>query len=351
MIHLFNGGGKLLFFPKKWANSIVRWIAGIHSPSGTIKLRNNMNPGDGGSLELDVNINAVAAEVLRRFEVRNVTHEELERFAHILRGMADEVSVLFSSGHLSVSADWLAAAVRDIMAASGGGGSGPSDALTVSDIGVRVLAFTQKLQTFADNLASNGKMPLSRVYATADEDARLVIAAANQQLGYTTANALLALLALESDYDATANALPYAEWAANATKANCLLVGTDADGNLKQAYGTPSSTSSADRVLVMKSGVLTLSLVNQRDVGKATDPGSSVTSLTPSVNTSSADETTWTAGGDNGVVVRRQTRTRWNGTTLYGFYRDETYDRFGRLYSVSAETRYEIDVPFRASWN
>ena len=350
MIHLFKGGGKLLFFPKKWANSIVRWIAGIHSPSGMIKLRNDMNPGDGGSLEIDVDMDAVSAQVLRRVDTRNVTQAERERFSHLLRGMADECSILFSSGHLYVSADWLEAAVKDIVGAMGGGGSGSSEALTVSDIGVTVQAFSQKLQMFADDLASNGKVPLSRVYATANENARLVIAAANQQLGYTTANALLALLALESDYDATANALPYAEWAADAPKASS-LVGTDTDGNLKQAVALPTSTTTYDRVLRIAANGTTLAWVNQYAVGKATDPGANVDALTPSVNTSAADSTTWTAGGTNGVVVRRQTRTRRNGTTLYGFYQDETYDRYGRLYSVSAETRYVIDTPTTVTWS
>lgn len=351
MIHLFNGGGRLLFFPKKWANSIVRWIAGIHSPSGTVRVHNDMNPSEGGSLALDVDVDAVSAQVLRRVDARNVTQAERDRFAHLLRGMVDECSVLLSSGHLYVSADWLEGAVKDIVSTISGGGSGSSEALTVSDIGTTVQAFSQKLSNLLSYLNSSGKVSITGLLGSSDQGTRLVKVNNSGGFGYSTADEYKALIRLAADYyNSTDDDYGFAFFGANATKENCLLVGTDANGKLKQAYAVPSSLT-YDRVLVIKANSQGLSLVHQREVGRAVNPSSSVVSLTPSVNTSSADSNTWTAGGDNGVVVRKQTRTRWNGTTLYGFYRDFTYDKNGRLYSVSAETRYTIDTPTVATWS
>ena len=81
---------------------------------------------------------------------------------------------------------------------------------------------------------------------------------------------------------------------------------------------------------------------------------SKMTAASPATTTSiaptsdAADNTTWTAGGSDGLSVKKLYRTKYvtSGTTpvLYGYYRTETYDTFGRLYSVSAETREVIDT-------
>ena len=115
MIHLFQGRRKLFSFPKKWANSIVRWISGICSPSGTIKVSNTMDPGDDASLELDVNMDAVAANVLERFEVRPVTNEERDRMKHLLRGMLDGSTILMSDGHIYVASDWIEDMIENLL--------------------------------------------------------------------------------------------------------------------------------------------------------------------------------------------------------------------------------------------
>ena len=61
--------------------------------------------------------------------------------------------------------------------------------------------------------------------------------------------------------------------------------------------------------------------------------------------TATASTGSWTADGRNGLVVTKLTRVYWSGTQLYGFYRKFTYDKGGRLYSVSGETRYTIETP------
>jgi hypothetical protein len=62
-----------------------------------------------------------------------------------------------------------------------------------------------------------------------------------------------------------------------------------------------------------------------------------------------ANTTTWTSGGTAGLTLRTQTRsfydTSVNPPQLYGFYRDLIYDRWGRLYNATAETRYIIATP------
>jgi hypothetical protein len=62
----------------------------------------------------------------------------------------------------------------------------------------------------------------------------------------------------------------------------------------------------------------------------------------------SADATTWTAGGTNGVEIYEVTRIGYydaGDETLYAYVRKMTYNRFGCLYSVSGETRVSIEVP------
>ena len=107
VIHLFQSRKRLFGFPKKWANSVTRWISGVHSPSGTIHVKNTMEPGDDGSIALDVNVGAVAHEVLERFETRPVTKEERKRLTHHLRGMVDGNSVQMIDGHIGVNGEWV----------------------------------------------------------------------------------------------------------------------------------------------------------------------------------------------------------------------------------------------------
>ena len=138
MIHLFQGRRRILIFPKKWANSVVRWIAGIHSPSGTVKINNTMEPGDDGSLALDVNIDAVAHDVLERFETRPVTKEERKRLTHHLRGMVDGTSVQMIDGHIGVNGEWIDNRINEHFQQNADAGTGTTDDHT-DDASVPVL--------------------------------------------------------------------------------------------------------------------------------------------------------------------------------------------------------------------
>ena len=76
------------------------------------------------------------------------------------------------------------------------------------------------------------------------------------------------------------------------------------------------------------------------------NPGSAKTSL---VYTNEGVQTASPSNGALGLSVDVQTRTFYDHTAsspvLYGYKRTFTYDKNGRLYSVSAETRFEIDTP------
>lgn len=90
---------------------------------------------------------------------------------------------------------------------------------------------------------------------------------------------------------------------------------------------------------------------DQLDIGGGhpEDPTSYADLTTSGEGTAAAKTNNWTYNGTSGVKVTKQTRTYYDHTSsspvLYGYYRTFLYDKNGRLYSVSAETRYEIDTP------
>ena len=65
-----------------------------------------------------------------------------------------------------------------------------------------------------------------------------------------------------------------------------------------------------------------------------------------------ADTETWDidsqASGKEGITIRMLSRVVYNhggDEKLYGYYRTLTFDQYGHLVAVSAETRYEVDAP------
>ena len=80
----------------------------------------------------------------------------------------------------------------------------------------------------------------------------------------------------------------------------------------------------------------------------AEDPGTDVTTLGNSTEgTELPLLNTWTAGGTNGLVKWVPYRVVYNHSgdkVLYTMFRKETYDRYGRLYSVNVEIKVSVDV-------
>jgi len=84
------------------------------------------------------------------------------------------------------------------------------------------------------------------------------------------------------------------------------------------------------------------------------------TSVPSPVNFAFADENgnansaaSWVAGGSAGVTISVVTRVRYTETdgtpAIYAYYRNLTFDVFGRLYSQSTEGWYVVDAPVTLS--
>lgn len=54
---------RLVFPPMRWMNAVARWILGVHSSDGSVAIANTPNPGNNGSIDLRVNVDALAASV------------------------------------------------------------------------------------------------------------------------------------------------------------------------------------------------------------------------------------------------------------------------------------------------
>ena len=126
------------------------------------------------------------------------------------------------------------------------------------------------------------------------------------------------------------------------------LIKSDSNGDLAALVSLLTSNTTKDKVLTVLKGGTTVSWEDA-----AAQNHSSPTDLTVSGEGTAAAKTgtsnQWTCDGTTGVKFTVQTRTFYDHTAstpvLYGYYRTFTFDRNGRLYSVSAETRYEIDTP------
>jgi hypothetical protein len=141
---------------------------------------------------------------------------------------------------------------------------------------------------------------------------------------------------------------PFPEWAAGATKVNVLL-GTDASGDMKNVVSLLTTAPSTDKVLaVLKDGTA----VSWADADRPAVNESSPYSMDDTYpGTDAGDQLAWTSGGSTGLTMTVQTRTMWNGTYLYGFYRTLKFDRYGRIYSASGETMYPIEQPTVITWS
>ena len=103
MIYELTGRAKRLFIPRDLINSIVRWICGIHSQSGTVTITNTTDPGR-TSASIDVNLTAVARAVNKLNGGRQLSRKDV---AEIVSSRADGHTITSSNGMLSVNIEWL----------------------------------------------------------------------------------------------------------------------------------------------------------------------------------------------------------------------------------------------------
>lgn len=109
MLKMFNGTRKIIFFPRSWANSVIRWLQTLGSKSGTIKVTKSSPDGEGASIDVDVErVAALAAPALAerfvaRFENSGVDGESVE---------------IDGSGKLRVNTEWLDKFIRQRVSAN-----------------------------------------------------------------------------------------------------------------------------------------------------------------------------------------------------------------------------------------
>lgn len=106
-------GRRGLFWPRWLVNEIVRWILGVHSPNGTIKINNTANPGNERSIALDVDMDAVISEANRRNENRGLSKAQREDARDVVRACLDGNSLTWGDGAASVNSEWLEQFIRD----------------------------------------------------------------------------------------------------------------------------------------------------------------------------------------------------------------------------------------------
>lgn len=120
-IHKFRTGSALFRFPKKWANAVVSWLAGVHSPNGTIRVKNTLNPTDDGSVGLDINEDVVFSLVAQRLDRRGLTRSDIKKARLLLDILLDGNSVGRNGETYSVNPDWVKNIVADVLKNGRGG--------------------------------------------------------------------------------------------------------------------------------------------------------------------------------------------------------------------------------------
>ena len=153
-------GRRRLFSPRRLINEIVRWILGVCSPSGTIKIHNTAHPDGEQSISLDVDVDAVSGRVAERFGNMPFTADQRKEVCDVVRTHVDDTSVVWRDGGLAVNEEWAKKQTEANLAApdagtptsllsgaqpTGGGASRNSGSFTAtgSGNGVKFLAVTR----------------------------------------------------------------------------------------------------------------------------------------------------------------------------------------------------------------
>lgn len=103
MIHEFSKK-RIIFLPVSWANSVARWILGICSPTGTIKVRNEADAGRDKSMTLDVDIPVLVRSAKHILDNEYVSKQEVKA---LLASMCDGQSIILKDGVLTINREWL----------------------------------------------------------------------------------------------------------------------------------------------------------------------------------------------------------------------------------------------------
>ncbi len=111
MIHELKG--RCLFSPVRLINSLVRWVLGVHSPSGTIKVQNTANPSEGKSIGLDVDVNALEALLDKNAQTKSLNKVQRQAVRDVVRSLVDGVSLQWGDNCLSVNMSWIVSLINN----------------------------------------------------------------------------------------------------------------------------------------------------------------------------------------------------------------------------------------------
>lgn len=118
-----ESASRCVFASRRLVNEIARWVLGVHSPDGTIRVTNTASPSDGGSLGLDVDLTALKSYSAEWAERRGLSDPQREGVVGVIREVIDGISLVWRGGGLTVNTDWLNSWLRDILAAYGTNGA------------------------------------------------------------------------------------------------------------------------------------------------------------------------------------------------------------------------------------
>ena len=99
-------GRRRLFSPRRLINELVKWVLGVHSPGGTIKVNNTANPGE-RSLALDIDMQAVLSAVDKHDEGKGLSKAQREESRDVVRSCLDGNSLVWGDNCACVNSEWL----------------------------------------------------------------------------------------------------------------------------------------------------------------------------------------------------------------------------------------------------
>ena len=105
---------KTLFAPRRLINEMVRWILGVHSSEGTIRVANTATPGEERSLDLNVDVDAMKGCSDEWAASRGLSDPQREETANVMRQHLDGVTLVWQNDLASVNADWLDARLENL---------------------------------------------------------------------------------------------------------------------------------------------------------------------------------------------------------------------------------------------
>ncbi len=333
--------GSRLFYPRRLLNSLVRWVLGVHSPEGTIKVQNTATPNE-KSIALDVDM----AAIISKMNERNVGMTDAQRqdSADIMRAHLDGTSLIWTNEVATINKDWLA---RQLETSESGEGAtlvplGTSAAESYSDggsIGASEYAarydHTHRLPTAAEvtNGDSTVAADLATIKSTAD-DAKT----AADEAKTTATNAETTASTAQSTASSAASAASAAQSAASsaasaASTANTTATNakTAADNAQAELDKVTTGTGDARRVQLSKitgnisghTGNCYVTIGNDGSLGHSSNRAYNLLNTAATTKTDTATLITSDDVGANGAAWLK---TAQNSTTATKLITDDDFD-------------------------